>query len=68
MEGAKTMEDVLKNRIILILAVVTIMFFIITVGSCSNAQRLKGARDKEMATRLDLEEKATKFSQEKTAL
>jgi uncharacterized membrane protein YhiD involved in acid resistance len=62
------MEENIKNQIILILAVLTIIFFIIALGSCSNANRLKNARDKEMSARLVLEEKMSKFSQEKAAL
>jgi len=62
------MEESLKNRAILILAILAGIFFIGTVGSCSNAYRQKIARDKEMATRLDLEEKMSKFTQEKQAL
>jgi len=62
------MEETIKNRIILILAILSAIFFIGTVSSCSNAYRQKTARDKEMATRLDLEEKMSKFSQEKTTL
>lgn len=56
----------LENRVILVLTILTVIFFMSTVGSCSNAHRLKLARDKEMATRLDLEEKMNKFVQEKT--
>lgn len=62
------MEEILKNRIILILAILTIILFIVTVGSCSNAMRYKAVRDREMLTRLDLEEKISKFSQDKTAM
>ncbi len=62
------MEESFKNRIILILGILTVIFFIGTVSSCSNAKRQKVARDKEMAARLDLEEKMNKFGQEKLAL
>lgn len=62
------MEESLKNRVILILGVLTVIFFLGTVSSCSTASRQKRARDKEMATRLDLEEKMSKFNQEKQAL
>ncbi|MFA5145421.1 MAG: hypothetical protein WC723_05405 [Candidatus Omnitrophota bacterium] len=62
------MDETIKNRIILILAILTAIFFIATVNSCTNASRQKYARDKEMSTRLDLEEKMGKFTQEKTAL
>lgn len=62
------MEENLKDRVILILGILTAIFFVGTIGSCSNAQRLKRSRDKEMVTRLDLEEKMNKFNQEKSAL
>jgi predicted RNase H-like nuclease (RuvC/YqgF family) len=62
------MEEAMKNRIILILSILSAIFFIATIGSCNNAFRQKSARDKEMLTRLDLEEKMTKFSKEKAAL
>jgi uncharacterized protein YlxW (UPF0749 family) len=61
-------EDILKNRVILILVILTVIFFIATVGSCSNVHRYRVARDKEMAARLDLEEKMSKFMQDKTAI
>ena len=61
------MDEAIKNRIILILSILSAIFFISTLGSCNNAFRQKAARDKEMVTRLDLEEKMTKFSQEKIA-
>jgi len=62
------MEESFKNRIILILGILTVIFFIGTVSSCSNAKRQKVARDKEMAARLDLEEKMNKFGQDKLTL
>jgi valyl-tRNA synthetase len=62
------MEESFKNRIIIILAILTVIFFIGAVSSCSDAKRQKLARDREMATRLDLEEKMNKFGQEKAAI
>jgi len=62
------MEESLKNRVILILAILTAIFFISTVGSCTRANHNKAAFDKEMRLRLDFEEKLNKFLQEKTAL
>ncbi|MDD4899299.1 MAG: hypothetical protein PHT31_01325 [Candidatus Omnitrophica bacterium] len=62
------MEESLKNRVIIILAVLAAIFFLGTISSCGNAVRQKRARDKEMATRLDLEEKMSKFNQEKLGL
>jgi len=62
------MEESLKNRIILILAILTAIFFVASISSCSNAHRQKSARDKEMATRLDTEEKMSSFLKDKTSL
>jgi len=61
------MEETIKDRIILVLAILTAIFFVATVNSCSNTYRQKTARDKEMAARLDLEEKMNKFTQEKAS-
>jgi hypothetical protein len=61
-------EETLKNRLILILGILTVIFFCLSVSSCLNAQRHKTQRDKEMLTRLDLEEKMSKQGQEKQAL
>ncbi len=62
------MEEGLKNRIILILGLLTVIFFVGSISSCANVRRQKSARDKEMATRLDLEEKMSNFMKEKSAL
>lgn len=62
------MEDALRGRLILILSILTLIFFIGTIGSCSNTIKMKTSRDKEMATRLDLEEKMNKVGQDRTAL
>jgi outer membrane murein-binding lipoprotein Lpp len=62
------MEEAIKNRIILILSILSVILFILTIGSCSNAYKQRSGRDKEMVARLDLEEKVAKFSQEKNAM
>ena len=62
------MEDSLKNRILIILAILSSVFFFCTLSSCNSAMRQKAGRDKEMAARLQLEEKMNKFSQERSAL
>lgn len=46
----------------------TIIFFIIALGSCSSTNRLKNIRDKEISARSDLEEQVNRFSQEKAGL
>src|SRR3989338_9270210 len=62
------MEESIKNRIVLILSILTVILFIGLLSSCNNSYRQKLARDKEMSSRLDLEEKMGKFSSEKTAI
>jgi biopolymer transport protein ExbB/TolQ len=62
------MEDALKNRVVIILGVFTLIFFISSVSSCSSASRFKKGFDKEMLSRLDLEERMSKFNQEKGVL
>ncbi|MBC8436376.1 MAG: hypothetical protein ISS32_02915 [Candidatus Omnitrophica bacterium] len=58
------MEENIKSRIIIVLSVLALIFFVGCLKSCGNASRQKQARDKEMAARLDLEEKISKISQE----
>ncbi|PIQ87932.1 MAG: hypothetical protein COV73_01525 [Candidatus Omnitrophica bacterium CG11_big_fil_rev_8_21_14_0_20_43_6] len=62
------MDEALKNRVVVILAILTAVFFFGTLSSCNSAARQKAARDKEMATRLALEERTSKYMQEKLAL
>lgn len=59
------MEEALKDRLVIILAILTVIFFIFSVGSCANAGRIRASHDREMAARLDLEEKLGKFTEEK---
>lgn len=61
------MEEAVIKRVTLILAILCAIFFISMIGSCSNTLRLKSLRDKEMLTRLDLEERVAKTAQEKQA-
>lgn len=62
------MEESIKNKLILIIAILACIFFVLALGSCNNSRKQKAARDKEMATRLDLEEKMNKATQEKSIL
>ena len=62
------MQEALKNRILIILAILSLLFFFGTLSSCNSAMRQKNGRDKEMAMRLQLEERMSKFSQERSAL
>jgi len=60
--------EALKNRSVIILAILSAVLFFGTLSSCSSAMRQKVARDKEMVARLALEEKTGKYAQEKAAL
>jgi len=62
------MDETTKNKLIITLGVSTVLFFVLFVGSCSNSAKFKKAHDKEMEGRLDVEEKMSKFTQEKTSL
>lgn len=62
------MDEAIKNRIIFVLVILTAIFFVSSISSCSATQRLKSGRDREMLTRLDLEEKLSKVTQEKAKL
>ncbi len=54
-----------KNSPTIILSIICAIFFITSINSCNGSLRQKRARDKEMAARLDAEEKLVKFSQER---
>lgn len=60
------MEEAMKNKLIIILAILTCIFFVISLDSCNNSRKHKTVRDKEMATRLDLEERMSKLYQTKS--
>jgi Skp family chaperone for outer membrane proteins len=58
------MEESIKSRVILILGILTIIFFIGTIGSCNSASRLKSSKNEEIIKRLDAEENKNKVEQE----
>ena len=62
------MEEGVKNKFILILTILTIIFFISSISSCLDNRRQRADRDKEMAQRMDLEEKMTNVSAESAKL
>lgn len=59
------MEENLKNRVILILALLSLILFMVTMASCGSLFKYKKAKEKETAARFDLEEKVNKFTQDK---
>jgi len=62
------MNEALKNRYVIILAIISAVLFLGMFSSCKSAIGQKVARDKEMAARLVLEEKTSKYVQEKSVL
>lgn len=59
------MEEEIEKRIILILTILTVIFFLVAVRSCSDVQKYRKAKDKETAFRFEIEDKMNKFLQEK---
>jgi len=65
------MEENIKNRVILILAILTIIFFMGAIRSCSTAKKLKMTLielDKEKAVSWDSEQKMNELKKGKAAL
>ncbi|MCX7662068.1 MAG: hypothetical protein N2Z79_05250 [Candidatus Omnitrophica bacterium] len=60
------MEEGLKNRIILILSILSVVFLITNINSCMEIRKEKRHKEREIAQRMELEERINKFSQEKT--
>lgn len=64
------MEESIKNRLILILVVLTIIFFMGTIRSCSTARKLKVTLfelDKEKSASWDSEQKINELKKAKDA-
>jgi predicted Holliday junction resolvase-like endonuclease len=59
--------EIIKQKLVLILGVLCAVLFIMNIASCGNYYQQRGARQKEMATRLDLEEKMSKVGREQQA-
>jgi len=62
------MEESLKNRIIIALVILALIFLIGMIKSCSDSGRYKINGSNEMRTRIDCEEKLNNFSKEKAAM
>jgi septal ring factor EnvC (AmiA/AmiB activator) len=62
------MDEVLKHRILVSLAILSTLLLFGNLSSCNSARRHKLLRDKEMAARLLMEEQSTKFVQERSLL
>jgi len=65
------MEESLKNRFILILAILAVIFFMGTIRSCGTVEKLKTTLmelDKEKAISWDAEQKINELKKEKATL
>lgn len=62
------MKVMFKEKPVLMLAILSIVLFVFNIGSCVSSYSQNAARRKEMAQRLDSEEKMVKANQEKAAL
>lgn len=71
MNPLKTLNNIdqgLKDKALIVLAGTTLVLCFGMLSSCSSSSRQKSAWRSEMSKRLDLEERMTKFSQEKSGL
>lgn len=55
------MDEKQRNHLMIALLAVTALFFITTLGSCTHALTQKKMKDKEIVTRMDLEEKLSTY-------
>src|SRR4030042_3618486 len=55
----------LRNRLILISAILNVLLLLIAVGSCGNALQQKKLKENEIRDRLTIEEKMGKYDQER---
>jgi len=62
------MEGVIKNRIIAILAIIGIIFFLLWLAASSTASKQKANADSKAALSMELEEKNVKLEKEKAGL
>ncbi|MDD5565330.1 MAG: hypothetical protein PHG31_00330 [Candidatus Omnitrophica bacterium] len=62
------MNEQLRQKLLVTLAISNVVLLIAAAGSCSGSHRQKLAKDKELYTRIEIEEKLNKMMQEIKAL
>lgn len=62
------MKELFKAKPVVMLSILSVVLFVFNIGSCLSSCSQNSERKKEMAQRLDIEEKMTKGNQEKAAL
>lgn len=58
----------LKGKLVPVLGILNVIFLLLWVASCNDTRKFKSARDKEMDTRLESEQKLGIFVKEKSGL
>ncbi len=62
------MEENLKGRLVLVLGILNVIFLLFWVSSCNDVRKFKKAREKEMDTRLAVEQDRDKLSKLESSL
>ena len=62
------MKEMFKEKPVVVLGILSLVLFIFNIGSCASSYGQSNARRKEMAQRMDTEEKMVRSNQEKAAL
>jgi hypothetical protein len=68
LKSGGNVEENFKGRLILGLGILNLIFILLWVSSCNNENKFKAARDKEMNTRLESEQKLGEFEKIKTGI
>jgi hypothetical protein len=62
------MEEGIKDRIIMALVILNVIFLILAVGSCNDNRKQRKLKDQEISTRLDIEKQMADYTKLKTEL
>jgi hypothetical protein len=62
------MEEGIKDRIIMALVILNVIFLILAVGSCNDNRKQRKLKDQELSTRLDIEKQMADYTKLKTEL
>lgn len=62
------MKEIFKGKPVVVLSILSLVLFVFNIGSCASSYSQNAARRKEMAQRMDSEEKMVRTNQEKAAL
>ncbi len=62
------MEENFKGRLVFILGILNVIFLLLWVTSCNDVRKFRSARDKEMDSRLENEQKLDESMKQKSSL